>query len=222
LASDTVLRGIQAVVFDMDGTLIDSEGYTEQSVRDLLARRRLPDADLDYEQFHGITWGQVEALLVERYPVLAGEPLVPLLQERFHRLLVETRPPLIPGAREAVTAASGTLPTALASSSDRRDVEHVMGQLGLLPRFRLTICSEDCTRPKPDPQCYLLAAEGLGQPPERCLAFEDSRAGLQAARAAGMSTVAISGEKGIADLCIADYTELPPGFFDTIKGLGSA
>jgi HAD superfamily hydrolase (TIGR01509 family) len=214
------VRGVEAVLFDMDGTLIDSEGYTERVVAELLRERGLPDLELDYRRFHGITWAQTGDLLVELYPALAGERLASTLQERFHRLLVQAPPPLIPGAREAVTAASGALPAALVSSSNRQSVEHAMSGLGLLDRFRLTVCAEDCTRSKPDPQCYLLAAERLGVAADRCLVFEDSQAGLQAARSANMMTAAVSAADATADLHINDYTELPPGFFATIKGVG--
>jgi len=220
----TGLRGVEAVLFDMDGTLIDSEGLTERAVAEMLRERGLSDRGLDYKRFHGITWAQTRDLLVERYPALADERLDPMLQQRFHRLLVEAPPPLIRGAAEAVAAAGELLPTALVSSSNRQSVEHAMGRLGLLGRFRLTICAEDCTRSKPDPQCYLLAAGKLDVAPRRCLVFEDSLAGIQAARSATMMTVAVAAGRphaALADLRIADYTELPPGFFATVAGEGA-
>lgn len=217
---------IEATIFDFDGTLVDSESTTEMVVSTLLRQRQLPDGDLDYTRFHGVTWRQIEKLLGAQYPELRGEPMAALLQQHFHTDLVENSPPLVPGARRAVTSASRALPAAVTSSSHRETVEHVLGELELLQHFKFTVCAEDCTRSKPDPQCFLIAAERLQRTPGHCLVFEDSLAGLRAARAAGMGIVAITrsmqGEtlqatRELADLCIDDYTELPPDFFSVIS-----
>jgi HAD superfamily hydrolase (TIGR01509 family) len=233
-------RQIEAVLFDMDGTLVDSEILTERAVAALVRERGLPARPLG-SRIEGVTWRRVEAVLHERYPELAPEKDTPLtarrsfapgrlaveLQRRFQALLRDELPPLIAGAREAVRRACEALPTALVSSSNRESVELLMGQHQLLARFRLTVCAEDCSRPKPDPQCYLLAAERLGCAAERCLVFEDSHAGLRAARAAGMATIAITrGRQGetlrsvraLSDESVDDFTELAPGFFAAITG----
>jgi beta-phosphoglucomutase-like phosphatase (HAD superfamily) len=81
------------------------------------------------------------------------------------------------------------------------------------------VSAEDCQRSKPDPECFQIAAQRLGIACERCLVFEDSVAGLQAARAAGMHTIAIgpgADKAPLSDRMIADFTELPVGFFDSL------
>jgi HAD superfamily hydrolase (TIGR01509 family) len=220
------IRGIHAVVFDMDGTLVDSEGSTERAVAAVLAEHGLPGGRIVPKHFHGLSWDEAARLLVSRYPELSDAPLETLLEQRFHTLLVADPPPLIAGAWAAMEAASRTLPTAVVSSSSRRSVELVVTRAGLLSYLQFTICAEDCERPKPAPDCYLIAAARFGVPPARCLVFEDSPSGLQAAASAGAQLVAITGgvdgarhraARDLARRCIADYTCLEPEFFTMIS-----
>ena len=131
-------------------------------------------------------------------------------------------PPLIRGAHEAVLAAAAHHDVAIASSSNRESAEHLVDRLSPHEAVGVRVCAEDCQRSKPDPDCYLRASERLGHAPAHCLVFEDSLAGLRAARAAGARTVAITHGKTpaqiadvrpFADLCINDYTDLPADFF---------
>jgi len=212
---------VEAVLFDCDGTLVDSERLGEQAIAEAVRRQGICDEGLDYRQFHGVRWTAIVQLLVARFPGLQGDGLADEFQRGFNRLLQGAVPPLIPGAREAVLAASSLLPTAVVSSSNREDVELALRAHDLLARFSLLVCAEDCARSKPDPQGFLLAAESMGVDPRRCLVFEDSVAGLQAARAASMATVAIVGNAAaqvdaLADHVIEDYTALPDGFFEDV------
>lgn len=219
------IRGIEAVIFDLDGTLVDSEVTTARAVDALLSVRAIPHAEIDYVRFHGLTWRRIDELLIADYPALAGQPLATQLQELFDRLLVADPPPPIRGAREAFIGASEALPTAIATSSNRQSLNLVLDALQLRRQCHAVVCAEDCSRSKPDPQCFLLAAQRLGRPPERCLVFEDSLAGLQAARAAGMTAVAITcgmradalaTARELAQAALRDFTELPAKFFSAI------
>ncbi len=213
---------VDAFLFDMDGTLIDSERLTEAVVAGLLALRGVAGRvaqGLDYTRFHGVTWAAIAAMLRAAAPELGEpppgeEPLADELQRRFHRALIDEAPQTIPGAPEAVRAAAGRGLAALVTSSQRASAVHIVARLGLGEAFSELVCAEDVARSKPDPECYLAAAARLGVPPARCLVFEDSEAGLLAARAAGMRTVAIGGRREPADLAVADFTLLPPGFLD--------
>ena len=205
-------EGIEAFLFDMDGTLLDSECLTEAAVKRLLALRGI-EVELDGDAFHGVTWRSIAEMLRRAAPALGDEPLDEELQERFHQALVETVPPMIPGATGAVAAASRQGRAALVSSSNRASVEHVVGRLALGDLLDTLVCAEDVTRSKPAPECFLTAAARLGVEPRRCLVFEDSEAGLLAARAAGMRTVVIGGRREPADLAVDDFTQLPPGFW---------
>ena len=154
-----------------------------------------------------------DALSESHAPITAGE-----LQDTFHQLHLETPPQLIPGALEAISESQQLLPTAICTSSQRQSLEALLHRLKLLKLLPGSVCAEDCTRSKPDPQGYRLAAERL-EVPGRCLVFEDSLAGVQAAQAAGMKVVAITGPKVLVlpqqrrPIGISDYTELPADFF---------
>jgi HAD superfamily hydrolase (TIGR01509 family) len=212
-------EAVEAVLFDCDGTLVDSERLGEQAVMEVVRGLGIDDGALDYRDFHGVRWAVIERHLVQRFPGLAGQQLAAAFQRGFNALLQGAPPPLIPGAREAVVAAGAVLPAAVVSSSDRADVELILRAHELRTHIRLTVCAEDCQRSKPDPQGFLLAAGRLGVDPRRCLVFEDSAAGLRAARAAGMASVAVGRGAGeLADRCIDDYRALPAGFFETIAG----
>jgi len=219
------IQGIQAVIFDMDGTLTDSEGLTALAIASLLARHGVTPADDDETRYHGLTWASIAAMLNRDHPQLAGAATGAALQAHFHANFVAEPPALIEGAREAVLAAAGRHRVAIASSSNRESVEHLVDRLRLHDTIGVRVCAEDCQHSKPHPECYLEAAARLGCNPARCLVFEDSLAGLRAARAAGAWTVAITQGKSaaqlqkvcpLADLIVQDYTALPPDFFEHI------
>ena len=211
---------IEAVIFDMDGTLVDSEPLSWKAIERALSARALSGETWTPEFFHGLTWHAIsehlnDALSESHAPIMAGE-----LQDTFHQLHLQTPPQLIPGALEAISESQQLLPTAICTSSQRQSLEALLHRLKLLKLLPGSVCAEDCTRSKPDPQGYRLAAERLEVSPGRCLVFEDSLAGVQAAKAAGMNVVAITGAKGagspaakVAHGAISDYTELPADFF---------
>ncbi len=217
-------KKITGVIFDMDGTLVDSEINTERSVKELLAKHRLSGEDIDYTCYHGITWQSIERDLQNRFPALKGVEVAEELEKTFHHLFVHENPPFIEGADDFFLLCCRSLPTAIATSSNREDLEYLINRIGARKTLTAAVSAENYRHSKPDPECYLLAAEKLGCKPENCLVFEDSIAGLTAAKRAGMSTVAImkhrddEGEvKGIADLKITDYRELSAGFIDEIR-----
>lgn len=98
---------------------------------------------------------------------------------------------LVPGVRAFLARYAG-LPSAIATNAEPANAELVLAEAGLQPFFRLTVTGHEVSRPKPDPEIYLRAAELLGIPPAACLVFEDSYAGVEAGLAAGMAVVGIS------------------------------
>lgn len=215
-------EGIQAVLFDMDGTLVDSEHLTDQAVEALLAARGLPSEGLDFRPYHGTTWEAVEADLWQRYPALRAQPLAAWLAAWFDGQFRRVLPPVIPDADWALQAARERVPTAIVSSSTR-DCVQILAQ-HLLERFGVTVdtcvCDRDYERSKPAPDGFRTAAERLAVEPCRCLVFEDSVAGLQAARAASMRCIGIASDRSLrpaleslAETVIDDYRALPRDFF---------
>ncbi len=106
--------------------------------------------------------------------------------------------------REAVRAASDALPAAVVSGASRAEVDSILRGAGLEPMLATVVALEDVTRPKPDPEAYLLAAERLGVPPAAMLAFEDTAVGIAAAKGAGLRCVAVLGSQAPDSLREAD------------------
>jgi beta-phosphoglucomutase-like phosphatase (HAD superfamily) len=219
-----IIANIKGVIFDMDGTLIDSELFTEQAVERLLKENGLPTDTVDYKEFYGITWKNIEGKIQKLFPTLANTTLAPTLQKYFHTMGMENPPDAIEGSPCAVQEAGKLMKAAIGTSSNRESLEEIIDQLGIRDSLSSAVSAEDYTNSKPAPDCYLLAAKNLGIDPKNCLVFEDSIPGIKAARAAGMFVIAIThrctNEKlatELADMAIRNYTELPEDFWQTIK-----
>jgi beta-phosphoglucomutase len=215
------LENISAILFDLDGTLIDSETITDRAVGELLTQHNIDTKGLDFLQFHGISWQRLELILKERYTTLADVEILGYLEKRFYEISKTEPPPLLPGARETFLAANAQVPTAIVTGSGAADVEAFLDRADLRHACSFYLSYEMYSPSKPDPSCYLMAAERLNLPPDQCLVFEDSLPGLSAARTAGMPTIALTYSSpppppGLADRMIEDYTHLPVDFFHTI------
>ena len=218
------IRNIQAVIFDMDGTLIDSELFTEHAVARVLTEAGLPTEGMDYKQFYGITWKNIESILQGLFAPLKAQPLAAKLQHYFHSEGIKNPPDPIEGSPCAIQSAGEFMKAAIGTSSNRETLEEVIDQLGVREALGAAVSAEDYENSKPAPDCYLLVAKHLDVDPQRCLVFEDSIPGIKAARAAGMAVVAITHRctdeklaRELADMAISNYTELPEDFWQSIK-----
>jgi len=213
---------IEAIVFDLDGLLLDSEQVwgevREQLVKERGGRWR-EQAQTEMMGMSSVEWSRYmhdELGLSEPPEEISGE-VVRRLEERYRREL-----PLIEGAKEAVERLAARWPLGLASSSNRELIDLVLELSGLAPFFRVTVSSEEVPRGKPAPDVYLEAARGLGVPPDRCAAVEDSRNGIRSAKAAGMKVIAIPnphfppGEDSLAlaDVTLGSLAELTPSIVE--------
>ena len=182
---------IEAVVFDMDGVLVDTEHLWDE-VREALTRewggRYTPEAQEAMMGMSSLEWSRYlhEVVGLREPPETINAEVVRRMLARY-----ETDLPVVPGAVEAVDrlAAAG-LRLALASSSNRELIDAVLRALELTALFQVTVSSEEVARGKPAPDVYLEAARRLGLEPARCAAIEDSASGIRAARAAGMRVIA--------------------------------
>jgi HAD superfamily hydrolase (TIGR01509 family) len=204
---------VRAVIFDMDGVIVDSEPYSMQALIDTLRQygveptpdelqrsygRRVRDDVVDYFARHGVP-ADVDTAIAHKharyYHLAAGRlrampgahALLGRLRDRGYRL-------------------------ALASSGDRIKVAFGMQALALNGIFEAVVTGDDVSRSKPDPEIYLTAAERLGLPPEECLAIEDAPSGVEAAKRAGMRCVAVTNSVARdqlqeADLIVASLTD---------------
>ena len=202
-----------AVLFDMDGTLIDSEQYTEGAVLRLLAEYGLSEAGFDLTSLYGITWDAVADLVQAAHPMVQDADVSAALQMHFAALSEEYGVSLVPGSDRFFAACVERFKVGLCTSNVRAEADRCLSHFPVFEALQAVVTSEDMVRSKPDPCGYLLVAEKLNVDPEKCVVFEDSIAGLQAARAAGMRCVAITHRSPdiakvteLADAVIADYT----------------
>jgi HAD superfamily hydrolase (TIGR01509 family) len=210
---------IDAVVFDLDGVLLQSEEVWD-AVRERYVRERGGRYDDEVQRaMMGMSAPEWSRFLHEE----AGVPDDPetINREVVRRMLEAYRRelPLLPGAVDAVRRAAAAFPLALASSSNREVFEAVLELADLADCFSATVSSEEVERGKPAPDVYLEAARRLGVLPERCAAVEDSHAGIRSAKSAGMRVVAIPNASyppdeealELADIVLESLDDLTPG-----------
>ncbi|MFI5837823.1 HAD family hydrolase [Micromonospora sp. NPDC051300] len=180
----------RAYLFDCDGTIVDSMPVHHRAWCAALAEwgcefpedlfyawggRPVADIVVDLNRRHGLTM-PVEVVARRR-------------EDLFQELLPGVT--AVPEVLAHIEDGHGRLPFAVVSGSTRESVTASLTALGLLDRFDTLVCAEDCARPKPDPEGYLLAARRLGVDPADCLVFEDTDLGVAAATAAGMPSVRV-------------------------------
>ena len=182
---------IDAVVFDLDGVILDSEELWDE-VREELARERggrwSDRAQADMMGMSSGEWSRYmhEVVGLSEAPEEINREVVRRMLDGYEELL-----PLIDGAVDAVRRIGARWPLGLASSSNRELIDRALEVSGLAPLFRETVSSEEVARGKPAPDAYLEAARRLGVEASRCAAVEDSANGIRSAHAAGMRVVAI-------------------------------
>jgi HAD superfamily hydrolase (TIGR01509 family) len=216
---------IPAVVFDLDGVIIDTEPVWERVRRQFVADHGGHWPDDAQSRLMGMSTPEWAAYLAEE----AGVDLPPerIAVEVIERMAQEYRTglPLIPGAVDAVRRIAGHWPLAVASSSPKKLIDTVLEFAGIADAFEAAVSSEEVPNGKPAPDVYLEAARRLGVKPTRCAAIEDSSNGLRSAAAAGMWVIAVPRPEyppapdalALAAVTLADIRELTP---DVIAALG--
>ena len=215
---------IAAVVFDLDGVLVDSEAVWDE------VRRRFTEenggrwherAQREMMGMSSVEWSRYvrDRLGVdmdpERISIEVADRVADLYRERL---------PLLPGAVESVRLLAKEWPLAVASSSNRHVIDLVVELAGLKEEFRATVSSEEVGRGKPAPDVYLEAARRLEVDPGACAAIEDSTNGIRSARAAGMPVIAVPNRdyppeaetRGQADRILDSLVDLTP---DLVRSL---
>ena len=177
-----------AYIFDCDGTLGDTMPLHYSAWLAVLKGQDWKFPEAFFYELGGTPTERVVEILNEKY----GSHLPPRetarLKEEIYLKEIEKILPIEPVVA-IVNAVHGKLPIAVASGGHRYVVTRTLTCLGILEKFDAVICAEDYTLGKPHPDPFLAAAKALNVPPERCLVFEDSHIGIQAARAAGMQSV---------------------------------
>jgi sugar-phosphatase len=217
---------IKAVIFDMDGILIDSEHLWQQTERAIFGDLGFELTDELLVQTRGLRTEEMVAHWSARFP-LDGINQADLMED-YDKRMVETmlrEVPLMEGARELIGFFRDRgMPVALATCSTHEHIDAVMEKHGLRDSFDLLVSAAKNMQGKPHPEVYLHTAEKLNIDPTFCLAFEDSFFGLISAKAARMKVVAMPDSSeydqarfGAADLKIRSLTEFTPELFEKLQ-----
>jgi HAD superfamily hydrolase (TIGR01509 family) len=214
---------IEAVVFDLDGVLLDTEELWDEARRRLAEERgaRWPDdAQRAMMGMSSPEWSRYmrEVIGLSESPEEISTEVVRRLEALYRERL-----PLVPGALDAVGRIGARWPLGIASSSNRPLIDLFLELTGTRERFRATVSSEEVERGKPAPDVYLEAARRLGVDPGSCAAIEDSENGIRSASAAGMRVIAIPNhvflpsEEALSEAgaVLGSLDELTPGVIES-------
>lgn len=209
---------VAAVIFDMDGVLVDTEQVWDEVREQLVADwggRYTPGAQRAMMGMSSREWSRYlhDEVGLAASPEEINDEVVRRMLERYRQEL-----PLVDGAVEAVERLATAFPLAVASSSNRPLIDAVLASAGIATCFAATVSSEEVGRGKPSPDVYLEAARRLGPDPGACAAIEDSASGIRAAHAAGMRVLAYpnahyppeAGALALADVVLGSLDELTP------------
>lgn len=183
---------LHALVFDLDGTLIDTEHWWDEVRRGLAEGDGLPWPEEATPAMMGMStpeWSTylAETVGVQGTPQEVAARTIDAMAERLRR----EGAPTLPGAVEAIQRIADAMPIAISTSSPRRLIEVDLELMGVADRFTATVSSEEVEAGKPDPAVYLEACRRLGVDPARTAAVEDSANGILSALAAGMTVIAV-------------------------------
>lgn len=213
---------IRAVLFDLDGTLIDTEKTAALAIQKCFSAWNIQLQSEDASYVTGRTWESAFVYLFRKYDLPVSQENAKLAMMTAYRKALEHQLHLVPGGAQAVQLLAKEYPLALVSGSGRADILWALKKMEIDQHFQVVLGAEDYPRSKPQPDGYLKAIETLGVPAENCIVFEDSTAGISAARSAGLWVVAITStnhfqqDLSLAHFRIPDLTFVSP---DWIRNL---
>jgi len=208
---------IKAAIFDLDGTLVDTEMLWTDAIASYLGDRQYhcPRETLLHVVF-GRSWTDIYFEIIKRFPPLADTPphqMAESLRGYYLRLRQRSENVVIESSVKLLKKLARKYPVAIVSGSPRNDVAEAVKLMGAEKKVRLILGAEDYSPGKPSPAGFLAGAQKLGVNPSECMVFEDSQAGVKAAKAAGMFCVALSRQNALpqdvsaADLVLTDLSE---------------
>jgi HAD superfamily hydrolase (TIGR01549 family) len=216
---------LQAVLFDLDGVLIDSEQLGLEIAKKVLEEEGLSISADDLRDFVGVPDRDFYRRVAAAHPSRDFEGLLTRHTELYEAELHKVSE--VEGAVELINRFKGVVPLGLVSGSTRRQINQVLNRLNLLDVFKVVVSADDVPCGKPDPHCYRLAARQLGVQEVGCVAIEDSDSGIRAAKGAGMWAVAYrpycpEDAREIADAVVKRLTDVTvPMLQDVVLGLES-
>lgn len=212
---------IKAVIFDMDGLLVDSEPVWDRARKSMADGAAKPWTADDHKALMGVSTAEWADYMIEHLELdMTREEVVDEVVERMIALYREGVP-YLPGAIDAVELAGAHYRTALASGSHPALIEAVMADDAMRGKFEIIVSGDEVARGKPAPDVYLETARRLGVEPEECVCLEDSGNGIRAGANAGMRVIAVPDARfhpagdaaAVADVVLGSLTELTPEHF---------
>lgn len=186
------VQRFSAILFDLDGVVIDSEPVHEEAKRIVFARHGIEVPDSLFDQYKGKTDWDIVAHVVHEYAngKITVDELLAQKQQAFRELA--SKVPLVPGALDFIRAAKQVYRLALTTSSTPRNQGIAFDQFDLWQYFETIVTAVDITRPKPDPEPYLITCKKLNVSPDACLVIEDSVNGVLSGRTAGCTVAGLT------------------------------
>ena len=216
-------RKFQAVLFDLDGTLIDTEPTAATAIRRSFEDRGIHLEPSDDHFVTGRTWESAFDYLLSKYKLPVSRQIAEKEVLRAYREALENELVVVSGGVEAVIRLAETLPLALVSGSHRSEILWALRKLGILDHFQAILGAEDYPRSKPAPDGYLAAICQLGVQSNCCLIFEDSQPGITSGRSAGAWVIAVTGTnhfKQDTSLAHGHIQDLTPVTTEWVNALG--
>lgn len=204
------IKKAKLAIFDMDGTIADSESIAQKVTIDFFKDRGITINKIEQKDVFGLNWKDLVREILERNGMEYNQNLKNTLKERYVRNM-KKHVEAIPGVYDLLDFLKSKVKLALATNSRMREVDIICSRLDFEKFFELKLARDHVKNAKPDPEIYLKAAGTLGAEPDECIVFEDSVVGIKAAKSAGMNCIAITNTYAPsflkqADLIIDSYS----------------
>jgi len=208
---------IEAIIFDMDGTLVDTEPFNTEIEKRLFRLNKIEISEEEHQKYLGIASDAMWSEIAERNQLqIPVSELIEQNHKESYRYLSEVEQiPIMPGLVDLLEKLQARkYPMAVASSSTPEIIDLILKKTNLKKYFQVIVSAQETGKSKPEPDVFILAAEKLGIKPDNCLVVEDSPNGIKAAVAAGMTCVAYQSpdtdpqKQEEADAVILNYSQL--------------